>query len=133
MNQTQASAQKSGLNKLGDRIWTLICALLLGGLFVGIAGNYVGSSTMECTVTGAHVTINNKRGSGMSNQGRTIETEQCGELRWGARSFGSDGASAEELEKNHPELVKGETYVFQVQGFRFPIASKSSIVGIEES
>src|SRR5690606_5285580 len=50
-----------------------------------------------------------------------------GGTRWGARSFGSDGASAEELEKNHPELVKGETYVFQVQGFRFPIASKPSI------
>lgn len=80
----------------------------------GLSGNYLGSGTKECTVTGGYTTISNKRGSGMEDEGRTIETEQCGELRWGARDVGSDGMTAAELDAKHPELVQGETYVFHM-------------------
>ena len=138
MNGTNDAAHPSEAGKGGTggrerrsgRILWIVAVLALVG---GLSGNYLGSGTKECTVTGGYTTISNKRGSGMEDEGRTIETEQCGELRWGARDVGSDGMTAEELDAKHPELVQGETYVFHMQGFHVPVLAKPSIVGVEEA
>ncbi len=135
---SSASASEQGHqseSKPGTWIGTVLTFLVLGFLAVSFAASFVGGGEKECTVTGGYTTVRNKRGSGMSSS-VTIETEQCGELRWGATSFlGLDGggASAEELDEQFPEgLEQGATYRFTTQGYRVWPFGKPSIVGVEE-